>query len=129
MAERPCTLLIHQHSSEPLRIQQVKQIFESGTDEEKIAALQKTITLIIAGEPLPQLLMHIIRFVMPSKNHTIKKLLLIYWEVVNKKSADGKLLQEMILVWCVYFHSLYLSSPLSCICCVVLYFVIIDQEE
>jgi coatomer subunit beta len=99
MSERPCTLLIHHHSSEPLNIQKVKSIFESGTDEEKIDALKKTITLIISGEALPQLLMHIIRFMMPSKNHTIKKLLLIYWEVVNKKSTDGKLLHEMLLVW------------------------------
>lgn len=46
--------------------------------------------------------MTIIRFVLPLQNHTIKKLLLIYWEIVPKVSADGKLLQEMILVCDAY---------------------------
>ena len=46
--------------------------------------------------------MTIIRFVLPLQNHTIKKLLLIYWEIVPKVSGDGKLLQEMILVCDAY---------------------------
>lgn len=46
--------------------------------------------------------MTIIRFVLPLQNHTIKKLLLIYWEIVPKVSTDGKLLQEMILVCDAY---------------------------
>lgn len=46
--------------------------------------------------------MTIIRFVLPLQNHTIKKLLLIYWEIVPKVSADGKLLHEMILVCDAY---------------------------
>lgn len=46
--------------------------------------------------------MTIIRFVLPLQNHTIKKLLLIYWEIVPKTSPDGKLLQEMILVCDAY---------------------------
>lgn len=46
--------------------------------------------------------MTIIRFILPLQNHTIKKLLLIYWEIVPKTSADGKLLQEMILVCDAY---------------------------
>lgn len=57
---------------------------------------------MLNGERLPGLLMTIIRFVMPSQNHTIKKLLLIFWEIVPKTTADGKLLQEMILVCDAY---------------------------
>lgn len=57
---------------------------------------------MLNGERLPNLLMTIIRFVLPLQNHTIKKLLLIYWEIVPKVSADGKLLQEMILVCDAY---------------------------
>ena len=40
----------------------------------------------------------------------IKKLLLIFWEIVPKTSGDGKLLQEMILVCDAYrcvFSSYY----------------------
>lgn len=64
--------------------------------------LKKVIKLLLNGERLPGLLMTIIRFVMPSQNHTIKKLLLIFWEIVPKTTADGKLLQEMILVCDAY---------------------------
>ncbi|KAI8439873.1 hypothetical protein MSG28_001341 [Choristoneura fumiferana] len=46
--------------------------------------------------------MVIIRFVLPLHDHTIKKLLLIFWEIVPKTTADGKLMQEMILVCDAY---------------------------
>lgn len=39
---------------------------------------------------------------MPLDDHTIKKLLLIFWEIVPKTGKDGKLLQEMILVCDAY---------------------------
>lgn len=58
--------------------------------------------MIISGERLPGVLMTIIRFVLPLQDHTIKKLLLIFWEIVPKTSNDGKLLQEMILVCDAY---------------------------
>lgn len=38
------------------------------------------------------------RFCITQDDHEIKKLLMLYWEVVPKVSADGKLLPEMILV-------------------------------
>ena len=48
------------------------------------------------------MLMTVIRFVMPLQDHTIKKMLLIFWEVVPKYSQDGKMLQEIILVCDAY---------------------------
>jgi coatomer subunit beta len=101
VAERPCSLLVHNNSSEVPNVQQLRKQLEEGNVDTKIEALKKVITLLLNGESLPQLLMPIIRFVLPSKDRTIKKLLLLYWEVVDKKSADGKTLHEMILVWCV----------------------------
>lgn len=75
---------------------------EKGEIGLKIETLKKVIQLMLNGERLPGLLMTIIRFVLPLQNHTIKKLLLIYWEIVPKVSGDGKLLQEMILVCDAY---------------------------
>ena len=46
--------------------------------------------------------MTIIRFLLPTNDHTLKKLLLIFWEIVPKTTGDGKLLQEMILVCDAY---------------------------
>lgn len=42
--------------------------------------------------------MIVIRYCLPSNDHQIKKLLLIFWEIVPKRGPDGKLLHEMILV-------------------------------
>ena len=55
-----------------------------------------------AGEKMPGLLMHIIRYVLPEQDHTIKKLLFVFWEIVPKRDAAGKLLTEMILVCDAY---------------------------
>lgn len=68
----------------------------------KIDTMKRVIQLVLNGERLPGVLMTIIRFVLPLQNHTLKKLLLIYWEIVPKTSAQGKLLQEMILVCDAY---------------------------
>jgi coatomer subunit beta len=38
------------------------------------------------------------RFCINQEDHQIKKLLMLYWEIVPKYSIDGKLLPEMILV-------------------------------
>ncbi|TGZ52060.1 coatomer subunit beta [Temnothorax longispinosus] len=103
ITEQPCYTLINiPTDTEPLNELQLKQDLEKGNVQAKIDALKKTIHMILSGERLPGLLMTIIRFVLPHQNHTIKKLLLIFWEIVPKTSADGKLLQEMILVCDAY---------------------------
>ena len=60
------------------------------------------------------LLMTVIRFVMPIQDHTIKKLLLIFWEVVPKYSQDGKMLHEMILVCDAYRKVNSIIELLNC---------------
>lgn len=79
-------------------------IFESekGDVKSKTEALKKVIIMILNGEKLPGLLMTIIRFVLPLQDHTIKKLLLVFWEIVPKTTPDGRLLHEMILVCDAY---------------------------
>ena len=72
---------------------------EKGDDETKIETLKEIILYILNGEQLPRLLMTVIKFCLHSANHTVKKLLYLYWEVVNKKdSKTNELLPEMILV-------------------------------
>ncbi|KAJ3382672.1 coatomer subunit beta [Lobulomyces angularis] len=79
-------------------VQDIKSQLESPRDEVKIATMKKLLLLMLNGDPLPQVLMHVIRFIMPSKNKQLKKLLLIYWEICPKLNSDGKLKQEMILM-------------------------------
>lgn len=102
LAEGPCYTIINSSDSEPINEMQLKQDLEKGDVNLKIETLKKVIQLLLNGERLSGLLMTIIRFVLPLQNHTIKKLLLIFWEIVPKTSSDGKLLQEMILVCDAY---------------------------
>eukprot|EP01132_Coremiostelium_polycephalum_P005839 gene5839-7268_t len=95
--EKSCTILVNYDKGDPPQINDLIYSFEHGTAEQKIEALKKVILYTINGEPLPQLLMPIIKYVTPSPDHTIKKLLLIYWEVIEK-TQNGKLKTEMILV-------------------------------
>jgi hypothetical protein len=62
---------------------------------------KKILSIMLNGDPQAGLLMHIIRFVMPSKSKPLKKLMYLFLEVCPKHDAQGKLRQEWILVWCV----------------------------
>lgn len=81
---------------------QLKADLENGDLRAKTEALKKVIQMIVNGEKMPSLLMTVIRFVMPLQDHMIKKMLLIFWEIVPKYTADGKMLHEMILVCDAY---------------------------
>ncbi|XP_013099788.2 coatomer subunit beta [Stomoxys calcitrans] len=98
----PCYTIINSPDLEVPNEMQLKQDLEKGDTNVKIDTLKKVIQLLLNGERLSGLIMTIIRFVLPVQNHTIKKLLLIFWEIVPKTSPDGKLLQEMILVCDAY---------------------------
>ncbi|KAK9500807.1 hypothetical protein O3M35_002001 [Rhynocoris fuscipes] len=103
LAEQPCYTLINFGANvEPVSEMHLKMNLETGDVKPTIEALKCTIHMLANGERLPGILMHIIRYVLPSQDHTIKKLLLLFWEIVPKTTADGKLLQEMILVCDAY---------------------------
>ena len=87
---------------------------ESSDVRAKIEALKRVIIMILNGEKMQSLLMTVIRFVMPQQDHTIKKLLLIFWEVVPKYTADGKMMQEMILVCDAYRKVHYNTIAVYC---------------
>jgi len=78
--------------------QDLKTQLEKGTDETKRETMKRILTIMLNGDPMPNLLMHIIRFIMPSKDKPLKKLLYFYYEICPKLDANGKLKQEMILV-------------------------------
>ena len=92
--------LVHQdNSSDTPSLQDLRNQLEKGTDETKVETMKRILTVMLNGDPMPSLLMHIIRFVMPSKSKPLKKLLYLYYEVCPKLDQSGKLKQEMILVW------------------------------
>ena len=92
--------LVHQdNTADQPTLQELKTHLEKGSDESKVETMKRILTIMLNGDPMPSLLMHIIRFVMPSKSKALKKLLYFYYEIVPKLDAGGKLKQEMILVW------------------------------
>lgn len=95
-----CTLLV-KGSGESLDVNEIRQCLETGSDKAKIEAMTKVLTAMANGDGSGAgLLMHVIRFVMPNqKNKYLKKLVFLFVELVPKVDADGKLLQEMILLW------------------------------
>lgn len=105
--ELPCYTIINipQDAEQPSE-QKLKEDLEKGDLKVKADALKKVIQHMLNGDKFPSLLMTIIRFVMPVADHPIKKLLLIFWEIVPKNTADGKLMQEMILVCDAYRRDL-----------------------
>ena len=95
--------IVHQdNTADQPTIQELKTQLEKGTDDSKVETMKRILTIMINGDPMPLLLMHIIRFVMPSKSKPLKKLLYLYYEICPKLDAAGKLKQEMILVWSVF---------------------------
>ena len=83
---------------------ELKDVVEKGSASEKVEALKKMILLQLNGEPQNQLIMTVIKYIVPQEDHTLKKLLLYFWEVVEKTDSSGKLLPEMILL-CSFLRS------------------------
>ncbi|KAL8972529.1 MAG: hypothetical protein Q9183_000506 [Haloplaca sp. 2 TL-2023] len=91
--------VVHQdNTADQPTLQDLRTQFEKGTDETKVDTMKRLLTIMLNGDAMPQLLMHVIRFVMPSKSKALKKLLYFYYEICPKHDAGGKLKQEMILV-------------------------------
>lgn len=96
--ESNCTLLIHNESDGTYTESALQEMLENKDEKVKIEGMKQLILLTINGQPMPKLLMGVIKYCLHTEHHIIKKLLLTYWEVVEKYSSDGKLLHEMILV-------------------------------
>ncbi|KFA75063.1 hypothetical protein S40288_06583 [Stachybotrys chartarum IBT 40288] len=91
--------LVHQDNAADVpSVSDLRTQLEKGTDDTKVETMKRILTIMLNGDPMPSLLMHIIRFVMPSKHKALKKLLYFYYEICPKLDSSGKLKQEMILV-------------------------------
>ncbi|MBA0723899.1 hypothetical protein Golax_004442 [Gossypium laxum] len=96
--EKSCTLLIHFDKGTPAIANEIKEALEGNDVSAKVDAMKKAIMLLLNGETLPQLFITIVRYVLPSEDHTVQKLLLLYLEIIEKTDAKGRVLPEMILI-------------------------------
>lgn len=99
-SDKNCTVLLFNPTDKtsPPSQDEILKGLESLKVDVKIQAVKNAILALLNGESLPKVLMSIIRFCSTNEDHQLKKLLMIYWEVVQKYDASGKLLPEMILV-------------------------------
>ncbi|TYI80143.1 hypothetical protein E1A91_D05G069300v1 [Gossypium mustelinum] len=96
--EKSCTLLIHFDKGTPAIANEIKEALEGNDVPAKIDAMKKAIMLLLNGETLPQLFITIVRYVLPSEDHTVQNLLLLYLEIIEKTDTKGRVLPEMILI-------------------------------
>jgi coatomer subunit beta len=92
------TLINLEDRLDPPSIKDLKNALEDKNDNVKIITMKKILIWMLNGDPMPQLLMSVIRYVLPSKNKLVKKLVMLYWEIFPKIGPNGKLKPEMILV-------------------------------
>ncbi|KAL1210436.1 Coatomer subunit beta-1 [Cardamine amara subsp. amara] len=96
--DKSCTLLVHYDKGTPAVANEIKEALEGNDVEAKVDAMKKAVMLLLNGETIPHLFITIIRYVLPSEDHTIQKLLLLYLELIEKTDSKGKVLPEMILI-------------------------------
>lgn len=66
------------HFDKPASATEIKEALEGSDPVAKVQAMQKAIMMLLNGEQIPALFITIIRYVLPSEDHTIQKLLLLY---------------------------------------------------
>ncbi|CAH9093990.1 unnamed protein product [Cuscuta epithymum] len=96
--EKSCSFLIHFDKNTPAIANEIKEALEGNDIPAKVDAMKKAIMLLLNGETLSQLFITVIRYVLPSEDHTIQKLLLLYLEIIEKTDSKGHVLPEMILI-------------------------------
>ncbi|KAF7063669.1 hypothetical protein CFC21_070171 [Triticum aestivum] len=97
----PCTLLLSFFDTSRLSTSEEMNAGLEGSDVgAKVDALKRAIVLLLNGDTAPHLLATVVSYVLPSKEHIIQRLLLLYLEVAGDKrdEAYGELVAEMILV-------------------------------
>jgi coatomer subunit beta len=112
--EANCTLLLDLKGASP-SVAELKEKLESANDEDKVVALKHIISAMLNGDPMRDMVMHVIRYAIITKHHVLKRLLMVYWECVEKRGPDGKLLPEMILVWYALATLFFLTIFTKCL--------------
>ncbi|KAK1669291.1 hypothetical protein QYE76_057450 [Lolium multiflorum] len=96
--DKPCTLLVHFDKGSAAMANEIKADLEGSDVAAKVEAMKRAVMLLLNGETLPTLFITIVRYVLPSEDHTIQKLLLLYLEIIDKRDSAGRGLPEMILI-------------------------------
>ncbi|KRX00780.1 Armadillo-type fold [Pseudocohnilembus persalinus] len=99
MSEKYCSIYLRQEGTF-MNSQQIEKQLKEGTVSEKIKALKQLIMNIINDDTFPRSVWTVINTLVPlqTETHDVKKILLYYWEIIEKVNPDGSLKDEMLLV-------------------------------
>ena len=78
-------------------LSEILDIIKEGDIAAKRDAITTHIKCIINGLHTTPLIMPIVQYIAPLEDHAIKKLLFIFFEIIQKKKADGTVINEMLL--------------------------------
>ncbi|EPY32438.1 coatomer beta subunit [Strigomonas culicis] len=92
------TLLIGIGDADRMTAKDIKEALEKGDTKARATALENMIRLHLNGESQNHMIMTVIKYITPVEDHLIKKLVLYFWEVVDRTDKDGNLLSVMILI-------------------------------
>lgn len=84
--------------SNTLSYNDIKNAIEHGDIAAKAQAMETLIRQHVNGESQNHMIMSVIKFLTPLDDHYIKKLVLYFWEVIDKTDEEGNLLSEIILI-------------------------------
>lgn len=54
--------------------------------------------MILQDENFPPMIMTVVQFAMRVDSHDMKKLLMLYWEIIEKTNPDGRMKEEMVML-------------------------------
>ena len=82
---------------EPPQSSDLTTSFQKGTLDEKKESLKTLIKMITTDDNYPRLIMPVLTNLQQINDHDIKKILFLYWEVIEKTNLDGTIKEELIL--------------------------------
>ena len=95
---RICHFIINNDAMvETPQASELTETFRKGTLADKKKALQTLIKIISNDENYPRLLMPVLTNLQMNPDHGIKKLLFLYWEIVEKTNVNGTVKDEITL--------------------------------
>eukprot|EP00347_Sterkiella_histriomuscorum_P009140 403342367 len=96
--EKYCYFIINYDDIvEPPQSSEIQNAFVKGTLDEKKKSLKLLIKMISNDDNYPRMLMPVLTNLQLNQDHELKKLLFLYWEVVEKTNLDGSVKDEITL--------------------------------
>lgn len=96
--QKACYLIIDYDVQTPPSSAEIAKLLEKGNETEQIDAMKTLILMILQDEHFPRMIMTVVQHAMRVDSKEMKKLLMIYWESIEKTNPDGSIKDEMVML-------------------------------